>query len=264
MPMNVIQQAATEGRPTFGVWSSAPSQAGAEILGRSGIDWVLLDLQHGAGNEGDLLPLIQAIELGGSNALIRVGWSDPQLIMRAMDLGAMGVVVPMVSTPEQAEISAKSMRYPPRGYRSFGPLRRTYVPNPDDEAPHTCVVMVETVDAMANIDAIAGTPGVDVVLVGPVDLGLALGLGLDVSGSHPTLVNAMKEVVAACQRHGKVAGGVALRAQNAELLLELGMRFVTLGSDAGYLGQGIAADVARAKELAASVGSPDATASAPS
>jgi 4-hydroxy-2-oxoheptanedioate aldolase len=254
MAMNVIQQAASEGRPTFGVWSAAPSQAGAEILGRSGIDWVLLDLQHGSANEGDLLPLIQAIELGGSSALIRVGWADPQLIMRAMDLGAIGVVVPMVSTPGQAEVAARSMRYPPLGDRSFGPLRRPFNPNEAADAPHTCVVMVETVDGLANVDAIAATPGVDVVLVGPVDLGLALGLGLDVTGSHPTLVEAMREVVAACNRHGKVAGGVALRGENnAEMLLELGMRFVTLGSDAGYLAQGIAADVARAQQLATSV-----------
>ena len=250
MAMNVIQQAAADGRATFGVWSSAPSQAGAEVLGRSGIDWVLLDLQHGAGNEGDLLPLIQAIELGGSSPLVRVGWCDPQLIMRAMDLGAMGVVVPMVSTPEQAHTAAQSVRYPPHGYRSFGPLRRGINPSSDEPAPHTCVVMVETVEAMANVDAIAATPGVDVVLVGPVDLGLALGLGLDLSGNHPTLVDAMKEVVAACAKHGKVAGGVAFTPSTAELLLDLGMRFMTIGSDSGYLSAGIAADVKRAKELA--------------
>jgi 4-hydroxy-2-oxoheptanedioate aldolase len=250
MARNVIQQAAVDGRATFGVWSAAPSQAGAEILGRSGIDWVLLDLQHGAGNEGDLLPLIQAIELGGSSALIRTGWCDAQLIMRAMDLGAMGVVVPMVSTPEQATIAARSVRYPPLGDRSFGPLRRMFNPSSGEEAPHTCVVMIETVEAMANLDAIAATPGVDVVLVGPVDLGLALGLGLDVSGSNPTLVDAMREVVAACARHGKVAGGVAMNPQNAELLLDLGMRFLTIGSDAGYLSAGIAADVKRARQLA--------------
>ena len=95
--------------------------------------------------------------------------------------------------------------------------------------------MVETVEAMCDLDAIAATPGVDVVLVGPVDLGLALGLGLDVSGSHPTLVAAMREIVAACAEHGKVAGGVAMNPPNAELLLELGMRFLTIGSDAGYL-----------------------------
>ena len=162
MAMNAIQQAAADGKATFGVWSSAPSQAGAEILGRSGIDWVLLDLQHGAGNEGDLLPLIQAIELGGSSPLVRVGWCDPQLIMRAMDLGAMGFVVPMVSTPEQAHTAAQPVRYPPQGYRSLGPLRRGINPGSDEPAPHTCVVMVETVEAMPNVDAIAATPGVDV------------------------------------------------------------------------------------------------------
>ena len=142
------------------------------------------------------------------------------------------------------------MRYPPHGYRSFGPLRRGINPSSEEPAPHTCVVMVETVEAMANLDAIAATPGVDVVLVGPVDLGLALGLGLDLSGNHPTLVEAMREIVAACAKHGKVAGGVAFTPSTAELLLDLGMRFMTIGSDSGYLSAGIAADVKRAKELA--------------
>ena len=248
--MNVIQQATAEGRPTFGVWSAAPSQPGAEVLGRSGIDWVLLDLQHGAGNEGNLLPLIQAVELGGSSALVRVGWNDPRLIMRVLDLGAIGVVIPMVSTPEQAHLAAQAMRYPPLGNRSFGPIRRFYDPA-SGEAPVTCIVMVETVEALKHLDDIVSTPGVDAVLVGPVDLALDMGLGLDVTGSHPDLLAATDQVIAACQRHGRIPGGVALSPQNAEVLLERGMRLLTIGSDAGYIAKGIAADVARARAFTA-------------
>src|SRR3954453_6367472 len=99
--MNVIQRRQAEGAPSFGVWSSSPSRVGVERIAASGLDWVLLDLQHGAGGWDEAGGLIQAIELGGSSAIVRVGWSDPVLIMRALDLGAVGVVVPMVSTPEQ-------------------------------------------------------------------------------------------------------------------------------------------------------------------
>jgi 4-hydroxy-2-oxoheptanedioate aldolase len=245
--MNVIQQAFADGRPSFGVWAAAPSQAGVEVLGRSGIDWVLLDMQHGNVDEGSILPLVQATELGGGGALVRVGWTDARLIMRVLDLGAIGVVVPMVSTKEQATIAAQALRYPPLGNRSFGPLRRFYDPG-SGEAPHTCIVMIETVEALANLDDIASTPGVDGVLVGPVDLAFALGLGLDVTGTRPELLEATDTVIAACRRHGKIPGGVAMSPQNAELLLEHGMRLLTIGSDVGYLGRGIADDVKRAKE----------------
>jgi 4-hydroxy-2-oxoheptanedioate aldolase len=244
--MNVIQEAMAAGRPTFGVWADAPSQGSVEVLGRSGIDWVLLDMQHGGVEEHNLLPLIQAAELGGAGALVRVGWTDPRLIMRVLDLGAIGVVVPMVSTRAQATIAAQAVRYPPLGNRSFGPLRRFYDPGSGD-APHTCIVMIETVEALDNVDDIVATPGVDGVLVGPVDLAFALGLGLDVTGSHPTLLEATDKVIHACKRHGKIPCGVAMNAGNAELLLEHGMRLVTIGSDAGYIARGIAEDVKRAK-----------------
>jgi 4-hydroxy-2-oxoheptanedioate aldolase len=219
------------------------------VLGKSGIDWVLFDLQHGAATEASLLPLIQAVELGGSSAVVRVGWTDPRLIMRVLDLGAIGVVVPMVSTPEQAHIVAQAMRYPPLGNRSFGPIRRFYDPA-SGEAPVTCIVMIETKEALSNLDAIVSTPGVDAVLVGPVDLALDLGLGLDVTGSHPDLLAATDQVIAACKRHGRIPGGVAMSPQNAEVLLERGMRLLTIGSDAGYLARGIAADVRSAREWA--------------
>ena len=245
--MNVIQKATAAGQPTFGVWSHIPSSASAEALGQSGIDWVLLDLQHGAGTDADVLPLVQAIELGGSSALVRVGWNDPRLIMRALDVGAIGVVVPMVSTAEQAATAARATRYPPLGDRSFGPMRAFRDPSAGD-APVTCIVMVETAEAMTNLDDIVSTPGVDAVLVGPVDLGLQLGVGLDPFGSHPKVVAATDAVIAACRRHGRIPGGVASSPEVAEDLLERGMQFLIIGSDHGYLAKGLAADVSRARQ----------------
>jgi 4-hydroxy-2-oxoheptanedioate aldolase len=247
--VNVIQRKTAEGYPTFGVWSAMPSHHGAEVLGRSGIDWVLLDLQHGSGTADSLLPLIQAIELGGSSAIVRVGWADPRLIMRVLDMGAIGVIVPMVSTPEQARAAAQAMRYPPLGNRSFGPIRRVHDPA-SGEAPVTCIVMIETQEALDNLDAIVSTDGVDGVLVGPVDLALDMGLGLDRTGSHPALLEATDRVIAACRRHGRIPGGVAMSHENALELLRRGMRFLTIGSDAGYVAAGVAADVARAKAFA--------------
>lgn len=247
--MNVIQRRQAEGVPSFGVWSASPSRVGVETLGRSGIDWVLLDLQHGSGGWDEAVGLIQAIELGGSSAVVRVGWSDPVLIMRALDLGAVGVVVPMVSTPEQAAAAADAMRYPPLGSRSYGPARNPYDPA-DPLPPVTCLVMIETVQALENVEAIVATPGVDGVFVGPMDMGLALGLGRDATGEHPDLIAATQAVIDACQRHGKIPAGVSMGHANAEHLLQMGMRMLTIGSDAGYISAGVAADAARARELA--------------
>ncbi|QNG38823.1 hypothetical protein F1C76_21820 [Geodermatophilaceae bacterium NBWT11] len=242
--MNVIQAAMAEGRPTYGLWGAGPSSASAEALGRGGLDWVLLDMQHGATSAGDLLPLIQAVELGGSSVVVRVTENDPGLIMRALDLGAIGVVVPMVSTPEQARAAAEATRYPPHGTRSFGPVRR-YYEAVSGQAPPTCLVMIETAEALDAVDAIAATPGVDGLFVGPVDLGLALGRGLAASARGDAVDAEIDLVVAAAQRHGLIAGVAGLGPDHAESLLARGARLVTVGSDVGYVVAGLARDARR-------------------
>jgi 4-hydroxy-2-oxoheptanedioate aldolase len=243
--VNVIQQAMAEGRPSYGIWAAGPSAVTAETLGRAGLDWVLLDMQHGGVHAGDLLGLVQAVELGGSATVVRVAWNDPALIMRALDLGAIGVVVPMVSTAEQAGAAAQATRYPPAGTRSFGPVRRFY--GLDAAATSTtCLVMIETAEAMDNLAAIAATPGVDGLFVGPVDLGLALGAGLRLDG-NPVVDEAVARVVAVAAEHGIIAGVAGLNPRHAESLLAAGVGLVTVGSDVGHLSAALAADVERTR-----------------
>jgi 4-hydroxy-2-oxoheptanedioate aldolase len=247
--VNVIQRAMAEGRPTYGIWAAAPSASSAEALGRGGLDWILLDMQHGAVDAGSLLPLIQAVELGGSAVMVRVAHNDPGLIMRALDLGAIGVIVPMVSTAEQARAAAQASRYPPLGSRSFGPVRRFY--DLSAATPEvTCLVMIETAEALDNLDSIAATPGVDGLFVGPVDLGLALGEGLQISAYGPAVTKAIDQVVAAANAHGIIAGVAGSNVEQAEALLVAGVRLVTLGSDLGYVNAGLRRDAARAGEWA--------------
>jgi len=243
--VNVIQEAFAAGRPSYGIWAAGPSPLSAETLGRSGLDWVLLDMQHGAVSATDLLPLLQAIELGGSSALVRVARNDPALIMRALDLGAIGVVVPMVSTADQAQAAADATRYPPHGTRSFGPVRRFYGLDAAMSST-TCLVMIETAEALDNLEAIAATPGVDGLFVGPVDLGLALGVGLQM-GSSEVVAEAVQRVVEVAEAHGLIAGVAGLSRQHAESLLAAGARLVTVGSDVGHLAAGLAADVSETR-----------------
>jgi 4-hydroxy-2-oxoheptanedioate aldolase len=246
--VNVIKKAISEGRPSLGVWSASGSPVLAELAGRAGLDWVLLDTQHGAVGEADLLPCIQAVGLGWTPTLVRVGSGDPRLIMRALDLGAAGVVVPLVSTPEQAAAAVAATRYPPAGNRSFGPVRRYYDPS-GTEAEPLCLAMIETAAALESIDAIAATPGLDGVFIGPADLGLDLGLGMVSFADLSALREPMEAIVAATKRHGIIVGSAALSPPMAEQLLDLGIQFTTLGGDMAHVRQGFAADASRRREL---------------
>jgi 4-hydroxy-2-oxoheptanedioate aldolase len=251
--LNAIRRAIDEGRPSLGVWASSGSSIAAELAGRAGLDWVLLDTQHGAVTEADLLPCIQAVELGGTPALVRVGANDPRLIMRALDVGAAGVVVPLVSSPEEAAAAVAATRYPPEGHRSFGPVRKSYDPSGTPAEP-LCLVMIETAAGLESIDAIAATPGLGGVFVGPADLGLDLGLGLDAFSDLGGLRAPIERIVAATRKHGVIAGAAALSAGTVDELLRLGMELLTIGGDTGHLARGFAADAARRRELISEYG----------
>jgi 4-hydroxy-2-oxoheptanedioate aldolase len=245
--MDKVRSAIAAGRPTFGSWVSTGDPMLAEVIGKAGYDWVILDTQHGAIDWHHLLTSFQALDLGGTRALVRVGWSDPMQIMRALDLGALGVIVPMVSNAEQAALAAQATRYPPHGNRSFGAVRN-YYGTPGAELPQPlCLAMIETAEAMDNLDAIAATPGVDGLFVGPVDLALSLGLGPALVMPDPVFA-AIDKVVEACARHGIMAGCATLGMPNAKALMERGVRFLTLGSEVGLIRRGAAADLAQVKD----------------
>ena len=244
--MDSIRQAATRGDPTFGSWLTLRDSVAAETIGKAGYDWVILDTQHGAVAWDDLLGLFQALDLGGTRGLVRVGWCDPMQIMRALDLGAAGVIVPMVSTAEQARMAAEACRYPPAGIRSYGPVRNYYAKAGAPAPEPLCMVMIETAEALENLDAILATPGVDGAFVGPVDLALSLGLGAALVMPDEVLA-AIDSIIAACQRHGVIAGCAALGLDNARLLAGRGMQFLALGADVGLIRRGAAADLAQAR-----------------
>lgn len=251
---NAVRRALAAGRPALGGWCSLGSAVACENMARAGFEWLVLDAQHGAPGLTDLAPLIRAIELGGADALVRVPWNDPATLMRTLDLGARGVIVPMVSTVEEARAAGVAVRYPPRGMRSYGPLRDHYgsIDGANDDV--VCLVMVETAEGLAAVEQIAAAPGVDGIFLGPVDLAVSLGLGLDLTLSRPETVEAMTRVVAACEAAGVIAGTLAFNVDQARRWLDLGFRFVSVGGDAGYVRRGATGDVAGIRELAAGAG----------
>lgn len=223
----------TSGAPVFGTWIASSDPLSAELMGRIGFDCVVLDTQHGGIAESQLLPLFQVFDATATPALVRVNWLDPAAIMRAADLGAAGVVVPMVSTAQDARRAVEAIRYPPRGIRSFGPVRTYYSAEGEGEEP-LLLVMVETAEAMGNLDAIAATPGLDGILIGPVDLALSMGLGLRLE-MPGEILDAIETVAATCRRHGIVCASVALGLANARAQLDRGVQLMTSGSDTLFM-----------------------------
>lgn len=231
---------------TIGTWLQIGSSQTAEIMGQVGLDWVILDTQHGGMSEPNLLPILQALNSTGTPALVRVNWLDPALIMRVGDLGADGVVIPMVNTPEDAELAVRSIRYPPRGMRSFGPLRNYFVGGEAKQA--LCLCMIETVEALANLEKIAAVPGLDGLLVGPADL--ALSMGLEFTGPMEVAVlDAIERVAAVCKQHGLIAASVGMTAANVSEQIRRGVTFITLGADSMFMRQAAMQEVRQLREV---------------
>ena len=233
-------------------WLSIPSSFSAEVMAHQGFDSLVIDLQHGVVDYQTAVTMLQAISTTPVVPLARVPWNEPAHLMKILDAGAYGVICPMVNNRLQAEALVRACRYPPRGTRSFGPARAAlygggdYWERANDEI--LVVPMIETVEALENLDEILATPGVDAAYVGPADLSLSMGQEPRVDQTDPQVVEAQKRVVAACRRHGVVAGIHTGTPEYALKMIEDGYRFVTVGSDSHLLALQAAANVAAVRE----------------
>jgi 4-hydroxy-2-oxoheptanedioate aldolase len=236
MAAEQLRKTLNAGLPAFAAWVSIGDSFSAEALGGAGYDSLILDAQHGGITWDNLGRMLQAMDLSRTPGLVRVPSIEPAGIMRALDLGAAGVIVPMVSNEAQARLAAQAVRYPPHGMRSFG-MVRNYYGTPATTHEPLCWVMIETAEAMDNLDAIAAVPGVDGLFIGPVDLALSLGLGPVLELQDP-VVAAIERVVSACRRHGKFSGSASMGLPYARALIDRGVRFIAQGSDLGFLRRG--------------------------
>jgi 4-hydroxy-2-oxoheptanedioate aldolase len=200
-----------------------------------GFDWLCFDMQHGAIGPDALVAMLQA-SASGPPVLVRVPWNDPSTIMRVLDLGAAGVIVPLVNSAEEARRAAGACFYPPDGYRSFGPIRRSRHLQGDHDV--LCMLMVETVDAVRNIDAIVSTPGVGAVFIGPADLALSAGLPPSIEGDDPGHLERIARVVDSCARHSVVAGIAAGSAEGVDRWRNAGLKMLSLTSDSRLVALG--------------------------
>ncbi len=247
MRENVVRSIWARGGVVVNGWLSIPSSFSAEVMAHQGFDSLVIDMQHGVVDYQTTVTMLQAISTTPVVPLARVPWNDPAHLMKVLDAGVYGVICPMVNTGAQAEALVRSCRYPPRGVRSFGPARASmyggedYASRANDEL--LVIPMIETVEALENLDEILATPGVDAAYVGPADLSLSMGKEPRVDQTDPQVVEAQKTVVAACQRHGVVAAIHTGTAEYALKMIEDGYRLVTVASDSHLLALGAAAAV---------------------
>lgn len=224
---------------SYGTWVSSASLVCVDALRGLGFDWLMIDTEHSHVNAETLAAMVALLADGGPAPLVRVGNVDQYLTKQALDAGAEGVLVPLVSTEGQARSAVAYAKYPPAGVRGIASAPATrygrelgaYLRRANAE---TLVgVQIETREALENLETIAAVEGVDLLFVGPQDLTLNLGL-LD-DRKNAKVREAMRRVVDACERHGKLPGTLAADAEEKHAAVELGFRFVSLASDVRFL-----------------------------
>lgn len=231
-----------QGKPALNGWLALPDSFSAEVMAHQGFDALTIDLQHGLVDYQRMVAILQAISTTATVPLVRVPWLDPAALMKALDAGAYGVICPMISTPEEAQRLLSYTRYAPQGTRSFGPVRASLYAGADYAVHANCTVlafaMIETAQALDNLDAILAVEGLEAIYVGPSDLSLALGCKPVFDDVEPKVAQALAHIAERARAHGVVAGVHCGRADVAQQRVDLGYRFVTIGSDTRILANG--------------------------
>lgn len=250
MRENKVRTIWNNGGAVINGWLHIPSSFSAEIMAHQGFDSLTIDLQHGPVHYDASLPMLQAISTTDTIPMARVPWNEPGIIMKMLDAGCYGIICPMVNTLAECEAFVGACRYPPIGYRSNGPTRARIYGGEDYAVESNSTVitmaMVETAQAMDNLDGIMGVEGLDGIYVGPADLSISLRGKMPPDINCAEVMEAHKEIIAAAKRHNIYPGVHCSSAQNAVDLIELGYKLVTIQSDGAFISgfaQGALAEV---------------------
>jgi len=241
--MKNLKRRLRDGETLAGCFLNLGSPLTAEIMGRAGFDFAVIDLEHGSGTEADVLPQLQALGATDTGVIVRVESHERQRAHRVLDLGAEGIMFPRVGSAPEATRAVAGLRYPPQGVRGvatanraceFGVTALRYM----ESAPSTLlgVVQIESEDALAAVDDIASVDGADVLFIGPMDL--TASLGILAQFDHPRYGDALETVSAAAHRHGKALGVLMARPEDFDRYHALGFRLIACGSDGTLLAAG--------------------------
>lgn len=228
------------GGTLFGCFLSTGYTVNAELVGRAGFDFAIIDLEHGTGSERDVLGQAQALASTKTATLARVESGERVRVHRVLDAGVEGVMFPRVRTAEEARACVAAMRYPPDGVRGVATLVRAsewggrFVEYRDGVKDSLLgIIQVETAEAVGNVEEIAAVDGADVLFIGPMDLTTSLGIFRQYD--HPLFVEALERTLRAVQAAGKAAGILLARPEEAQRYREMGFRFLTCGTDTAFL-----------------------------
>jgi 2-keto-3-deoxy-L-rhamnonate aldolase RhmA len=234
---NALKAKLKRGEVALGTTISIGHPDIAETLGEIGYDWILIDTEHAPLEVGTVQNLIQAMRFSKSVPIVRVAWNDMVLIKRALDIGAYGIIVPWVNTREEAERAVQAIKYPPVGFRGFGPRRASlvdpdYVATADKEL--ILGVQIETKKAIDNLDDILSVEGIDAAVIGPADLSLSMGMLMQFD--NPKFNAALDKVVASARKN-KVAAGF-LATDDVARRVKQGFTWLNISADLGFLKSG--------------------------
>lgn len=249
MRKNTVKAKWARGEVTYGGWLSIPSSFSAEVMAHQGFDWVCIDMQHGVIDYQVALTMLQAIGSTETIPIVRVPWNEFGIIGKVLDAGALGVIIPMVNSVEEAKAAVAACRYFPEGSRSFGPTRAAYYAGADyfggANSEVACIPMIETRQAVERLDEILAVPGIDAVYVGPADLSITLGQQprMDNEGAFE---EARLRIARACEARG-ITAGIHANARLAAKHAAAGYRMVTISGDAGALAAQAQTDLAFAR-----------------
>ena len=247
---NKLKDLWADGQGTINGWCSIGNAFTAEVMAAQGYDSITIDLQHGALDYSMALPMLQALKGYDVVPLARVPWNEPGIIMKALDAGAYGIICPMVSTRAQAEALVSAVRYPPHGLRSFGPTRVSvgagpgYYGSANDSI--LAFAMIETAEAVANVEEIAATPGLDGLYIGPADLTIGVTGGRLAPGfdrQEDEMIEVIKRILAAAKGAGKRAALHCGTAQYAAKAIGWGFDMTTVSGDVRLLAAAASASV---------------------
>lgn len=230
-----LRQRLQQPTPLFNLFQIAPWPWVAEWASASGIESITLDLQHGMIENKDLLAMVQAIKAGGGIPLARLAWNRPELIMNALDYGIEGLVCPMIDSAADAAAFVHAAKYPPQGNRSFGPFRASLLHGRNYFAAANtktlCFAMIETAGAVKNLAAIAATPGLDGLFIGPFDLSVSVGLEKKANFSDPGLLKIIDDVLAAAKENDLFAAVFTIDPVDARQMAKKDFDLITCGTE---------------------------------
>ena len=254
MKLNLAKQKMLRGEPAFGYSAKLGSHVAAEFLGQSGVDFVMLDFQHGSWGQDSIIQGVTAVCATPAMPFARVVYNFFPLIGQLLDAGALGLISPLVNTAEDARAFARACRLPPVGDRSWGSGRALvygddYMDTINDQL--FVAVQIETVRAVENAEAIMAVPGVDGCMIGPADLACSMGFHPREASQREEHVRMLEHVVQACRNTGKIPGIDTGMSESAARRVEQGFLYIPMGSDVRFLRAGAAAEVKQAKEATA-------------